>query len=227
MNVFPVVLKAATGLFTFAAEKRMKNRLIAGFLLAGSWTVSGCSSSTEEKPKEQVSNVSATVPGNTNTAVVVNGSEIAPPRPVDANAESATTSDALQPPGDTIQKKMDGVRKSGEQGPAMDAATLASKNARPAPDNSTFSSYLTDAGYEIRTFRNHPQLLKVEKKITSDGKQSLRVFLRSGKVVDLPGNRINPLASAPASLILEMAGVQPPPPPQAPAGTAPVKKPSE
>ncbi len=227
MNIFGVVLKASTGLLTLAAEKRMKNRLIAVFLLAGFWTASGCSPSTEEKRKEQVSNVSATVAGNSNAAVVVNGSETAPPRPVDANADSATTSDALQPPGDTIQKKVDGIRKSGEQGPAMDAATLASKNARPAPDNSTFTSYLTDAGYEIRSFKNHPQLLKVEKKVTSDGNQSIKVFLRNGKVVDLPGKRINPLASAPASLILEAAGVQPTPPPRAPAGTAPVKKPTE
>ncbi len=205
----------------------MMNRLLASVLIAVFWTAVGCNSSTGEKSKEQASNVPATIPGNSNTAVVVNGSEIPAARPVDSNAESTATSDAIQPPGGSIQKKLDGMRKSGEEGPAMDAATIASKNSRPAPDNSTFSSYLTDAGYEIRTFKNHPQLLKVEKKITSDGKQSLRVFLRGGKVVELPGNRINPLANASASFILEMAGVQPAPAPQPPAGGLPGKKPGE
>ncbi len=206
----------------------MKNRLIPIILLIGLGIISACSSTSEEKPGPQGATTAGPGSTNTNGAIVANGVEIAPPRTADANASTATSTDPVAPPGALTQDRLDGLRKSGESGPGMDAATLARKNAKPAPDNSTFTSYLTDAGYEIRTFNNHPQLLKVEKKITSDGNQTLKVFLRNGKVIDLPGQKINPLASAPASLILTAAEALPPPPVQRPPdGTAPGKKPNQ
>jgi hypothetical protein len=109
------------------------------------------------------------------------------------------------------------MRNSGTAGERPDAAALAIKNARPAPDNSTFATYLTDAGYEIRTFKNNSVILKVEKKIENNGDQSLKVFLRNGKVVQLPGNAISPLSNASADAIASAAGVSP----AAPKSTAP------
>jgi len=117
------------------------------------------------------------------------------------------------------------MRDAGEaSGSKLDAATLAKMNSRPAPDNSTFTSYLTDAGYEIRTFKNHPQLLNVEKKTESNGKQTVKVFLRNGQVVELPGERITPLSTATAAYILEAVGIAPKQPKTAPSGPAPTKK---
>ena len=202
---------------------RIRSIMVLG--LAGILMISACSSATEGKPQ---GNVAANGSANANTVALANGAEIPPPRTADANVSgaAATSPESLQPGGDMLHSRLENMRKAGEAGPPVDAEQLALKNARPAPDNSTFSSYLTDAGYEIRIFKNHPQLLKVEKKVTSDGKGSMKVFLRNGKVIDLPANRIMPLSTAPASSILEAAGVHAPPPP-APAGPAPTKKSGE
>jgi hypothetical protein len=98
------------------------------------------------------------------------------------------------------------------------------KNARPAPDNSTFTSYLTDAGYEIRTFNNHPLLLKVVKRTANDGSQTIKVFLRNGKIVELPGATIPLVASAPAEVIAGAAGIQPASPKQPATASTGAKK---
>lgn len=185
--------------------------------------VLSCSSASDEKVKSQQNSATS---GNANTVAISNGAELNAPGRADANAAAAASADPLDSPANAMEGRLAQLKKSGEAGPQLDAATSALKNAKPAPDNSTFASYLTDAGYEVRTFKNHPKLLKVEKKITSDGKQTLKVFLRGGKVVELPGQRINPLATAPASFILQMAGVEDQPQ-SAPAGPPAVKKPGE
>jgi hypothetical protein len=165
-----------------------------------------------------------------NSVLVANGTEVGPPQRTDANGQPAGNSaEALVRPGDGIESKLESMKKSGSSVGGEDAAVIALKHARPAPDNSTFASYLTDAGYEVRTFKSHPQLIRVEKKTAADGKQSLKIFLRGGKVVELPGQRIAILSSAPADHILEAAGIQPQPqqPQKAPAGPIPTKKPGE
>jgi hypothetical protein len=124
-----------------------------------------------------------------------------------------------------MQNRLDKLNKkgTGPSGPPVDVAALAMKIARPAPDNSTFTSYLSDAGYEIRTFQSHPQLNKVEKRTTDDGKVTIKVFLRSGKVIELPGSAIPVLSTAPAFQIMDAAGVSAP---AIPAKTNP-KKPNQ
>jgi hypothetical protein len=201
----------------------MRSRFFLILGLAAMMGAGSCSSASDEKTKTQQNSATS---GNTNAVEITNGAELNAPRQADANAASAASTDPLDSPANAMEGRLAELKKSGEAGPQLDAAAAALKNAKPAPDNSTFASYLTDAGYEIRTFKNHPKLLKVEKKITSDGKQTLKVFLRGGKVVELPGERINPLATAPASFILEMAGVQDRPQ-SAPAGPPAVKKSGE
>jgi hypothetical protein len=203
----------------------MRTRCMVTLGLAVILGTSACSSSSEEKPKSQTNAV--TNSANSNTVAVRSGAEVAPPQPLDANSANAASTDPISQPG-ADKGKFDKLRTDGAVGPPMDAATIAAKNARPAPDNSTFSSYLTDAAYEIRTFKDHPQLLKVEKKVTSDGQQTLKVFLRGGKVIDLPGQSLDPLAKASAAHILNIAGVASQPQrQQAPAGPAPTKKSGE
>lgn len=201
----------------------MRTRLFLILGLAAALGSVSCSSASDSK---QTTPQNATANGNVNTVAISNGAELSAPRRADANGASAASTDQLDSLGNAMGGRLDRLKKSGDGGPQIDAAADALKNARPAPDNSTFASYLTDAGYEIRTFKNHPQLLKVEKKITSDGKQTLKVFLRGGKVVELPGQSINPLATAPASFILQMAGIQNQPQ-SVPAGPPPVKKSGE
>lgn len=208
----------------------MRSGFIAVLGLAGILTIGACSSSTEEKVKTKANSNSnsATASNNaadSNTVVMSNGAQVAGPQPVDANADpNAPSADPLQPSG-PMQARLQKMRKSGEaSGSSMDPEALAKLNSKPAPDNSTFTSYLTDAGYEIRTFKNHPQLLKVEKKIESSGKQTLKIFLRNGQVRELPGQRITILSTASAAYILEAAGIATQQKQTAPSGPVPTKK---
>jgi hypothetical protein len=193
--------------------------------LTGTLIVGACSTTSPENGKSgsnspgqaNAANTNVVVNPDNSNAVVANGM-VVPPGGGDANATSTASSDQLHEP-DMPGQLNDKMRKLNSSGGSVDAAALAMKNARPAPDNSTFTSYLTDAGYEIRTFKNHPQLLRVEKRTANDGSQTIKVFLRNGKVVQLPGKSIPLLASAPAEVIAGVAGIQPASPKTAPGST--------
>lgn len=207
----------------------MRSRFFVILGLAGTLAIGACSSAIEEKPKAKtdstvpVNAANASVPGNSNTVVVADGMVVTP-QTGDANAASAASSDGAQVP--QMQGRLEKMRQADSSRATVDAAALAMKNARPAPDNSTFTSFLTDVGYEIRTFKNHPQLLKVERKTENNGNQTLTIFLRNGKTIQLPGQKIGALSTAPAASIVDAAGLTPPPQKQAETGTTGVKKPS-
>jgi len=129
-----------------------------------------------------------------------------PTETADANGAQVAAADPLEPPN-RRQGRLDKLRQSGGSSVKIDPQEFAMKNARPAPENSTFTSYLSDAGYEIRTFQSHPQLLKVEKRIDNAGKQTLKIFLRNGQVVERPGKDIPVLSTATAAAILATAGI--------------------
>lgn len=198
--------------------------------LTGTLVLGACSSSSPEKSNRQANSTSQTNGANTvaansdssNTVVVSNGMVITP-QGADANAVSTSSSEELQPP-DMPGRLGDKRSKLNSAAGNVDAAALAMKNAKPAPDNSTFTSYLTDAGYEIRTFNNHPQLLKVVKRTSNDGSQTIKVFLRNGKIVELPGATIPLIASAPAEVIAGAAGIQPASPKQPATASTGAKK---
>ena len=206
----------------------MRNRSILALGLAGILTISACSSSTDGTAKTKPAANSDNSSANANTLAVANGVRIDMPQPTDANTVAPTAaSDQLGTTANKMDARIQAMRDQGATGPQVDPAKVALQNAKPAPDNSTFTSYLTDAGYEIRTFKSHPQLLKVEKKTVADGTQSLKIFLRDGRVVELPGQRITVLSTATAAFILETAGVKPAQPKQPASGTAPAKKSGE
>jgi len=195
-------------------EQRMRNKFFALLGVAATLTLAACSSSNESKtaangkPSARNASVAANSSnsGNSNTNVVADGT-VAVPQPADANAASSdVATSGIQFP--QMQNRFDKLQKNGAaSGPPVDAAALAMKLARPAPDNSTFTSYLSDVGVEIRTFKDHPQLKKVEKKTTNDGVVTIKVYLRNGKVIDLPGQAIPILSSAPAVQIMDAAGL--------------------
>ncbi len=102
--------------------------------------------------------------------------------------------------------KLEAMRKAAESAPAnFDEPAMLKKAARPAPEDSEFAVILTNAAVELRTFKSHPQLLKVEKR-SSGGDSVVRVFLKNGKTVDLPGEKIPQLGTETAARILEIAG---------------------
>jgi hypothetical protein len=96
-----------------------------------------------------------------------------------------------------------------------------SKMGKAAPDNSEMFAELGEVPIETRVFKNHPQLIKVVKSGIPPN-QTIKVYLKGGKTVDLPGSKIANLGTEPAASILQAAGIQPAAPP---AGTRdPAKK---
>lgn len=181
----------------------MSRVIISAVALAGLVVFSACSSTTVETSAKN-ENVNGVV-------AVKSGDQVAAPQTVDANSATTTQGD-LQSGVATnrLQSKIDAAKKSTEPIDNAAVEAMALKNAKPAPENSTFTSFLTDSGYEIRTFKDNPQLLKVVKIIGAE-KSSIKVYLRGGRVVDLTGNAIINLNTVPSSTILAAAGIQPPP----------------
>ena len=83
---------------------------------------------------------------------------------------------------------------------------------KAAPDNSEMFAELGEVPIETRVFKNHPQLIKVVKSGIPPN-QTIKVYLKGGKTVDLPGSKIPNLGTEPAANILQAAGVQPAAPP--------------
>jgi hypothetical protein len=140
-------------------------------------------------------------PGQPTTAV--NGQAGIPPAPVDpATAVSTDANSAAADAIDPRKRKMDLVK----QGQLNSQAGAPPKPVpQPAPDNSTYTVVLADAVRESRIFRAHPQLAKVEK-VTDTSGATIKVYLKSGQVVSLPGDRIPMLSTAPASAIMNAVG---------------------
>lgn len=123
-----------------------------------------------------------------------------------ANAENLAAN-AVNSTGsleDMKARKMQAMR-----GPLSDQPGIATKAqpfTRPAPDNSVYTVTLADEAVETRTFKDNPQLVRVEKR--SNGSQSsIKVFLKDGRVIDLPGDKIAAMSMASAADILAAAGV--------------------
>ena len=184
----------------------MNRVIISAVAMAGLLVLNACSSNDGNSAKT-ISNENVS---GANT--VKSGDQITAPQSADANALAAAPGDSIQDPNSNAkQSKFDAAKKgSGEPIDNAAAEAMALKGGKPAPENSTFASFLTDQGYEVRVFKDHPQLLKVVKIIGSQ-KSSIKVYLRGGRVVDLTGNAIINLGSVPSSTILAAAGVQTPP----------------
>lgn len=136
---------------------------------------------------------------------------------VSASEQTANTATAPESIQDIRGRRADILRAP--TGAQTGTASAPKPSLHPAPDNSVYSVVLTDAAVETRAFKNHPQLLKVEKR--NDAKRSsIKVFLRDGRVINLPGEKIEALATAPASAILSAAGLSSP----ADDGRKPAKK---
>ena len=81
---------------------------------------------------------------------------------------------------------------------------------RPAPENSETATTMTDDGsiLEIRVFKGHPHLAKVEATWTEPTDKSLKVYLKNGTVVDIKTDRIGNLRDTPSIEIMQVAGIR-------------------
>jgi hypothetical protein len=84
----------------------------------------------------------------------------------------------------------------------------------PAPDDSEYSSSMDKSGQaiETRVFHKDPLIIKVEKVWKSVNDQTISIYLKSGKVVKLPGDKWPDIKSQPVQSFYDAAGVKPPPP---------------
>lgn len=178
--------------------------VISGILLGLS--MAACSS-REEKPANQ--KAAANRPAN--AAPAANAANTTAP----VNNEGAAVTEkevvSQDPIGDVRKSKREAMRKEAENAPPpkIDLEAELKKSTQPAPENSEFAAVLTDVVFERRTFKNHPQLSKVEK-ITNGAKKTIKVFLIDGKVIEVPGEKIDFISKASSATILKAAGLSVP-----------------
>ncbi len=90
---------------------------------------------------------------------------------------------------------------------------------RPAPENSTVAITMDKSGdfIETRIFTGNQYLSKVER--TSNGpKQTIKVFLKNGRVVQVPAERVSSINTITIASLLDLAGVKVSAPPAAKPG---------
>lgn len=63
---------------------------------------------------------------------------------------------------------------------------------------------------ETRVFKDNPQLVRVEMTWVGPKDNTLKIFLRSGRVVEAKADNIENLGSTPISVLLEKAGIKAP-----------------
>lgn len=155
---------------------------------------------------------------NVNTAAGTNTGQTGGPATEQANGES------VAPPGSVFDKS-NRERALVDSNPG---GTPPPPQFRKAGDDSEIAVTMKADGsvLEIRRFKSHPQLSRVEATWNGTGPKSLKYFLKGGKVVTASSDRIANLQTAPLSVLLEIAGIQPPPPPP-PTSGATEKKPSQ
>ena len=78
-----------------------------------------------------------------------------------------------------------------------------------APEDSTVTSTMNAKGqvYEIRVFRSHPQLAKVEATWITPRQKYLELFLRDGNKREVETDKLQNLKTATAAELLQLAGI--------------------
>ncbi len=151
------------------------------------------------------SNGTTTTNSNANAAIVVNTNAASNldvvNNPSAANVAAPATNSAIPgipgAPANVQVSKNDPTR--GNAKPQMVSV--------PAPDNSEVTNTLGENAVSTRVFKNHPQLAKVEQiNDIANKKVTVKVYLRNGKVVEVPEGKIDNPMAAPAANILQAAG---------------------
>jgi len=106
---------------------------------------------------------------------------------------------------------MDNIRnKKDKKGAGAGDTPIAPNVTRAvvaAPDNSEITNTMNAKGLplEIRQFKNHPVLVKIER--TDLNNRDVKVYLKNGKVVNLPENLASSFTTAAASEVLKAIGI--------------------
>jgi hypothetical protein len=167
-------------------------RLLALFVLTA--VIAGCSSSRQ----------SANAPQSNSRTTVSRGANGADAAAAEASSSAAPVT-ADQPQGAIAAAAKSGKREVVDSGgPRVEPQRIK------AAENSEVSTTMDSAGnfVETRWFKDHPQLDRVERTWQNDGRSTLRITLRDGRVVSAPGDSVKQMPVHPSNAFLELAGLK-------------------
>jgi len=171
----------------------------------------GCGGTAEKTANANKAASDVNSPASANSAGVV-----------DANANPASES---EPPAGNIANANTRRQIVDTSGP------VPPPSFRPAAEDSQIAVSMRPDGkiYEVRVFKSHPQLAKVESVWDGKSEKELKFVLKNGKVIAKKSDRIQNLQTAPTAVLVEIAGIPTAPPPAASSRTtkAPDKKPEQ
>jgi hypothetical protein len=121
------------------------------------------------------------------------------PTPTPVHVQVGNSAEPVAPSGNT--KTADGeVPAAGRGKQRIDvnpSATPLPPRFQKAPENSEFASGMDRDGNvtEIRVFKGHPQLDRVETKWTDPKKKAVKFVLKNGKTIEISTDRLGNLAT--------------------------------
>jgi len=156
---------------------------------------SGCSSSNETNKSVNGANIQNSSTGNSNNAAMTN---VTPTELKPYNGFQNVNPNAFNATNDNL--------KVVKTEPKQSATPFGQ---RTAPDDSVVTSGSRGKEFfEMRTFNNHPTLAKVEK-IMDGATTKFKVYLKNGKVLEAPADKMSNFTAMAPENILAAAGVQP------------------
>lgn len=95
---------------------------------------------------------------------------------------------------------------------ANPSATPLPLKFKKAAENSEAAITMNTDGsiFEVRVFKSHPQLAKVEATWLDAKEKALKFYLKNGQVLEVKTDRVADLPSTPAAQLLEIAGLKAP-----------------
>lgn len=122
---------------------------------------------------------------------------------VPAAAPNSTVANALPP---SVAQRLN--NKLAQDAPV--SGTPPSPSFQPAAEDSEIATTMGPNGsfVEIRVFKSHPQLAKVEATWLDARTKALKIYLRDGRIVDKTSDRIPNLKQTTAAELLALAGVK-------------------
>ncbi len=181
---------------TLEIDQTMKRRFTLVLLLVASILIAtGCSSESSE-PGTNTEEAAATANSNSLSVVPENGDSAA--KLVPYNGVPNTNSNP------TLGNQKVEVIDTTKLKPAPMTKVL--------PENSELATYMDKTGrvIETRTFKSDRQLNKVEKITRTPSDTTTKVFLKNGKVIEIPEGKLADFRTASIASILEAAGVASP-----------------
>ena len=173
------------------------------FIITISIVFSGCSANIETNSaaaNTTNSNALTANQPNTNSTAETNS----PPVQMQTNKSIDKNSNANNFNAPNITINGDKIKPKKDELPVGSVAAL--------DDSVIFSESRGKDFVETRTFKNHPVLVKIEK--IMDGKTNVyKVYLKNGKVIDAPEEKMKSYETLSAASILYEIGLQPKPTP--------------